>query len=172
MPVRNALFIVLFVASPLLADSARRIEREAIVTASRAEVWRAWSSSEGAKTFFAQDAKIELRSGGAYEIYFNLGAPAGERGGETNQVVAFEPETMLLFSWNAPPKFGPLRHQHTYVLLRLDDAPGGGTRVRLTHFGWRDGDEWTEVYDYFDRAWSFVMDNFRKAYDRSALAAH
>jgi uncharacterized protein YndB with AHSA1/START domain len=136
-----------------------------VVRASRGEVWRAWTSIEGAKTFFSQDANIELRPGGAYEIYFNMTAPPGERGGETNQVIAFVPEEMILFSWNAPPKFGPLRREHTYVMVRFDDERGGGTRVRLTHFGWREGSEWNAIYEYFDRAWSFVMTNFQKAYD-------
>lgn len=43
--------------------------------------------------------------------------------------------------------------------------PAGGTRVRLTHFGWPETDEWNAIYDYFDKAWSFVLDNLRKRYD-------
>jgi uncharacterized protein YndB with AHSA1/START domain len=149
----------------LFADSSRRLEQEVIVSAPRSEVWRAWTTREGAQTFFAQDAKIELKPGGPYEIYFNMAEPPGSRGGETNQVIAFEPERMIVFSWNAPPKFGPLRNEHTYVALRFEDAAGGGTRVRLTHFGWRDGKEWNEIYDYFDKAWAWVLGNFKKQYD-------
>lgn len=161
--MRNRLFVLLLLATPLFADSARRIEREAIVPASRGEAWRAWASAEGLKSWLAEGAKVELQPGGAYEIYFSMSAPEGQRGGETNRVIAFEPERMLLFSWNAPPKFGPLRNEHTYVLVRFDDAPGGGTRVRLTHFGWREADDWNPIYDYFDNAWTRVMDRFRKS---------
>jgi uncharacterized protein YndB with AHSA1/START domain len=163
--MRRAFMALLFIAVPLHADSARRIEKEVVVSAPRATVWNAWTTTDGAKTFFAPDAKIELVPGGAYEIYFGPTQPAGLKGGETNRVIAFEPQTMLLFSWNAPPKFGPLRKEHTYVLIRFDDAPGGGTRVRLTHFGWREADEWNAVYDYFDKAWGPVMGNFAKRYD-------
>ena len=155
---------ILFIATPLLADSARRIERDITVKSPRSAVWHAWTTVEGAKTFFAPDAKIELSPGGPYEIYFGADQPAGRRGGETNQVVAFDPERWLLFSWNAPPKFGPLRAEHTYVLVRFDDTPGGGTRLRLTHFGWREAPEWNAVYDYFDKAWDFVLNNFRSKY--------
>ena len=162
--MRKAILILLFISSPVIADSAKRIEREIVVSAPRADVWKAWSSVEGAKTFFSESANIELRPGGAYEIYFDMSAPAGQRGGESNQVISFVPEEMLLFSWNAPPKFGPLRNEHTYVLMRFEDAANGGTRVRLTHFGWRDGKEWNEIYNYFDKAWSWVIDNFRKEY--------
>ncbi len=162
--MRKLIIATLFIATPLFAGSARSIEREAVVSAPRAAVWKAWSSTEGVKTFFAPNANIELTPGGPYEILFDMAQPAGLRGGETNKVVAFEPERMLLFSWNAPPKFGALRNEHTYVLLRFDDAPGGGTRVRLTHFGWREAEEWNEIHDYFEKAWSYVMASFTKSY--------
>jgi uncharacterized protein YndB with AHSA1/START domain len=162
--MRKFTIALLLIATPLFADSARRIEREAVVRAPRAEVWKAWSSEEGIKTFFAPDANVELMPGGAYEMLFDMSEKPGLRGGETNKIIAFEPERMLLFSWNAPPKFGALRNEHTYVLLRFDDAPGRGTRVRLTHFGWREADEWNAIYDYFDNAWTRVMANFAKAY--------
>ena len=156
--------LVVLLVFPLFADSAKRIEREVTVKSPRADVWRAWTTREGAKSFFSQDAKIEMTPGGAYEIYFNMSAPAGSRGGETNQVVAFEPERWVLFTWNAPPKFAELRKEHTYVLLRFDDAAGGGTRVRLTHFGWRETEEWDAIYKYFENAWSYVMGEFEKKY--------
>ena len=162
--MRKFLVALLFIATPVFADSARRIEKETVVSAPRSEVWKAWTSTAGVKTFFSQDANIELTPGGPYEIYFDMSKPPGVRGGETNQVVAFEPERVLVFSWNAPPKFGALRNEHTYVMVRFDDAAAGGTRVRLTHFGWREGKEWNEIYDYFDKAWGFVLGNFEKRY--------
>src|SRR5690349_19521361 len=106
--MRKTLLALLLMTAPLFADSARRLEHEVVVNAPRSAIWRAWTTREGAQSFFSEDAKIELRPGGAYEIYFNMSEPAGKRGGETNQVVAFEPEHMLIFSWNAPTKFGPL----------------------------------------------------------------
>ena len=162
--MRKVLILLVLVSSPLLADSARRIEREVIVSAPRAEVWNAWASVDGVKTFFAPDAKIELAPGGAYEILFDMSQPPGLRGGEGNRVIAFEQPRMLLFSWNAPPKFGALRDERTYVLLQFDDASGGGTRVRLTHFGWRNSAEWKPVFEYFETAWTYVMNSFSKRY--------
>jgi uncharacterized protein YndB with AHSA1/START domain len=157
------LLLSLCIALPLAAaDASRRIEREVTVRAPRAVVWKAWTSVEGAKTFFAPDANIELAPGGAYEIWFKPDAPAGARGGEGNRVVAFEPERFLLFTWNAPAKFGPLRNERTYVLVRFEDAEHGATRVRLTHFGWRPGADWDAVYDYFDHAWDSVLGNLVK----------
>jgi uncharacterized protein YndB with AHSA1/START domain len=161
--MRKLVFIIMIAAPLFAADSARRIDREVTVHASRGEVWKAWTTVEGAR-FFSPAANIELRPGGAYEMYFDPQAPEGKKGGEGNRIIAFEPERMLLFSWNAPTKFGPLREERTYVLLQLDDAGEGRTRVRLTHFGWREGKDWDAVYGYFGGAWTWVLGQLETKY--------
>jgi len=162
------LIVLLFaITVPLFAaDPAQRIERDVVVHGSRADVWTAWTTTSGAKTFFAPDANIELVPGGAYEIFFNPDAAPGSRGGEGNRVVTFEPERLIVFTWNAPTKFGPLRNERTYVMVRFDDAADGATRVRLTHFGWRAGRDWDEVYGYFDKAWDHVLGQLMKRFMR------
>jgi len=100
--------------------------------------------------------------GGRYEIYFLIDQPAGLRGGEGNTVQALLPGRMLAFTWNAPPSFGPLRDVRTHVVLEFTDRPGGGTAVTLTHYGWRAGEDWAKVREYFENAWSFVMKNLEE----------
>jgi uncharacterized protein YndB with AHSA1/START domain len=162
--MKKLMMLLLFALPLFAADPAKTIERDVIVHGSRAEVWKAWTTNAGAKTFFAPEANIELTPGGPYEIYFNPEAPAGSKGGEGNRVVTFEPERFIVFTWNASTKFGPLRNERTYVMVRFDDAPDGRTRVHLTHFGWRAGAEWDEVYGYFDKAWDVVMGRFAKRF--------
>lgn len=89
------------------------------IPASIDEVWRAWTTEEGVKTFFAPDCHIELKPGGAYEIFFNPGAPPGERGGEGNIVLAYHEPTMFSFTWNSPPHLSEVRQQMTHVMIRL-----------------------------------------------------
>ena len=56
-----------------------KLEKAVLVEATLQQVWRAWTTVEGVKTFFAPDARIELRPNGRYEILFDLDAPEGER---------------------------------------------------------------------------------------------
>lgn len=156
----RTLMIVLFVVlCPrfVAADASRRIEKEVVVNGSIGTVWNAWTTAEGAKSFFAPSSKIELRPGGAYEMYFVESQPEGLKGGEGNRIVDYEPEKLLLFTWNAPPKFGPLRNERTFVMVRFEPVGDLKTRVRLTHFGWRDAAGWDAVYAYFESAWDVVL---------------
>jgi uncharacterized protein YndB with AHSA1/START domain len=135
----------------------RAIRREVIVAAPVAEAWRAWTTAEGAASFFAPEAKIELAVGGAYELYFVPSAPAGSRGSEGVKVLSYLPMRMLSFDWNAPPQFAEERKARTWVVVQFEPLGEDRTRVTLTHLGWRDGGRWPEVYAYFDRAWTTVM---------------
>lgn len=120
-------------------------------------VWRAWTEPDAIAEFFAPRAKIDLRIGGDYELSIMPDAPAGERGTEGCRVLSYLPQRMLSFSWNAPPKFPAARSQHTWVVLEMAPRADGKTHLRLTHYGFGRGDEWNQVYAYFDRAWGNVL---------------
>ena len=121
------------------------------------QVWQAWTTEEGATNFFAPACHIDLRVGGAYEMYFDLEAPVGEQGGEGMQLLAIEPERLLSFTWNAPPHLKSVRGQQTAVTIRFYPLPGGRTRVVLIHSGWGEGDEWDEAFAYFGHVWQTVV---------------
>jgi uncharacterized protein YndB with AHSA1/START domain len=145
-------------------QSGKILVKEILVPAALDEVWSAWTTTEGVKTFFSSEAKVELAVGGPYEIYFLLDAPHGSKGSEGCQVLSYLPTQMLSFSWNAPPEFGELRGQHTMVVLRFEEVESGKVKVVLWHHGWGRGEEWDKLYDYFDKAWSYVLGNLKKRF--------
>jgi len=48
-----------------------------LVDAFLSDIWEALTTASGAKTIFAPDGKIDIRLGGAYEMYIDLVAPQG-----------------------------------------------------------------------------------------------
>jgi len=125
------------------------------------KVWNAWTTSDGATKFLAPEARIELRIGGAYELYFDLEALKGLQGSEGCRVLSFLPIEMLSFEWNAPPEFPNVRKEqaqkHTWVVVQFYPVELNQTEVRLTHLGWKEGEEWEQVFQYFMRAWDIVL---------------
>lgn len=158
--MRTAITIIVFLllASVVHGESGRVLRKQAIVPAPPEKVFAAWTTADGANAFFGRDAKIELSPGGAYEIYFDPSQPAGARGSEGCRVLCFIPNQMLAFEWNAPPRFGDLRNQRTCVILTFKDLGDGRTQIDFTQAGWGDSPQWDELYNYFDRAWSVVLD--------------
>lgn len=160
----------------LLTDALARIEKGGTilrvldktveVKASLAEVWWAWSTREGVKTFFAPDARVELRPLGAYEMLFMPDAPVGQKGGEGCRVLAFAPMEMLAFEWNFPPSIPSLRGSdaRTWVMVEMVESAPGTVKVRLRQLGWQPGEDWEKGLAYFDRAWDVVLSRLQSRF--------
>lgn len=149
--------------------SDRVMYKEVTVIGTLDDAWRAWTTNEGAREFFSPYTKIECRTGGPYEIYFDNESPVGLRGGEGNKVLSFLPKSMFSFEWNAPPSFGPLRDVRTRVVINFEQVGADSVRVKFHHLGWGAAEGWNAIYDYFDRAWDYVLGNFKKRFESGPL---
>lgn len=159
---------VAFAAAPGRA-AERAIDKEVVVAAPIATVWQAWTTQAGIESFFAPQAEIDARVGGAFHIHFDpYGAP-GLKGADDMRFMALQPPTMLSFDWNAPPSLPEARQQRTFVVVRLADVDGRSTRVSVHHTGWGAGGEWDKTYAYFDRAWGNVLGNLKKRFDTGPI---
>ncbi len=164
---RLVLFLLILAAPAAFALTEPHVHAEVVVNASVDDVWNAWTTVDGAKSFFGAGANIEPKVGGAYEILFDMKAPEGKRGAEGMRILLFEPKSALAFTWNAPPSFGPLRGQLTHVIVRFYPAAEGKTRVTLTHSGFGNGPEWDRLRDYFQNAWTtYVLARLEERFAR------
>ena len=129
----------------------RSVRVGATVKAPVAEVWRVFTSSEGAEEFFAQKANIQLAIGGPYEIQF---APKNEQSGTKGlKILSYAPEEMISFQWNAPTEYPEVRNGGTWVVVQMRPEGADRTHVTVTHYGWKEGAEWDEAYAHFVRGW-------------------
>jgi uncharacterized protein YndB with AHSA1/START domain len=140
----------------------RAIEKSVVVEATLDQVWDSWTTREGIVGFFAPDAKIEPRVGGAFQIYIDPLAEPGLKGADEMRFMALQPKKMISFDWNAPPSLPEARAQRTFVVVRFEPLGEKQTRVSLHHTGWGEGGEWDKAYAYFDRAWGNVLINLQK----------
>ena len=160
-----ALILCAFVVLPSRA-AERAIDKEVMVAATLDQVWESWTTREGIVGFFAPDARIDARVGGAFQIYIDPGAAPGAKGADDMRFLALQPKKMISFDWNAPPSLPEARAQRTFVVLRFSPVDDRTTRVTLHHTGWGEGGEWDKAYAYFDRAWGSVLGNLKKRYDQ------
>jgi len=146
-------------------DRPRIIRKEVIIDAPRTDVWNAWTTEDGVRSFFARYANVDLRFGGPFEMIFSLEPPEGLRGSEGCRILSYVEGEVLSFTWNAPPQFLDVRGERTFVVLQFEDAGPGRTRLTLTHGGWQAGGQWDEVYAYFDDAWTGVLGSLQARFD-------
>jgi len=162
---------------PATQSGLEPIRCETVVKAPLAEVWRAWSTAEGASTFFAPKVELELAPLGKLEVLFAPEAPAGQRGAEDLRVLAYVPERMLAFEWNAPPQFARARAERTFVVVELEPVGAQSTRVTLLQQGFDEqarrkpelAQEWRDVRAYFAKAWPSVLGHLERRFESGPL---
>lgn len=147
------------------AAAERAIDKQVVIAATLDQAWDAWTTREGIVSFFAPDALVEPRVGGAFQVYMDPGAAPGLRGADDMRFMAVQPKKMISFDWNAPPHLAQARAQRTFVIVRFEPLEANTTRITLHHTGWGDGGEWDKAYDYFDKAWGGVLGNLKKRFD-------
>ena len=133
-------------ASAQSATSSQRMEPQKLVIefevpAPVGEVWRAFSTSDGLKTWLGPDAVVDLRAGGEWTVRF----PGGSTGGGT--ILSFVLEKEMAIAALAPDKFPHVRAERTKAVFSFEPR-GNATVVRLTQTGWKSGEEWTRAYEY------------------------
>jgi uncharacterized protein YndB with AHSA1/START domain len=162
--MRTVIAIIVLVVSVTVHAQERYVDKEVRVKAPVGAVWKAWTTTEGIKTFFAPDANVDARVDGPFEIYINPLAPPGQKGGDGMRFLALQENRMLTFTWNAPPSLPEARAQRTYVTVRMKPVGDAETMVTLHHGGWGDGGQWDQAHAYFDRAWGNVLANLQKRF--------
>jgi uncharacterized protein YndB with AHSA1/START domain len=133
------------------------IRKAVEVPASVDDVWEAWTTAAGVKTFFSPDASVELAVNGDYEMYFDKKQPEGLKGSEGCKVLSFVPGEMFSFTWNAPPNMPNVRKERTWVVLMFKNLGPKKTQVLFFHLGWQMGEEWQKALQYFHKAWDVVL---------------
>ena len=162
--ILSVLFMHTAVGQPLSAD----IVVTKVINAPVAEVWKAWTTADGIESFFARRAaNVVPEPGGAFELWFGLDNPEGQRGSEGCLVHSVVPMQQLVFEWNAPPTIPAIRKLRTLVYLDFAPADGNRTTLTLRNFGYGQGEEWAKSKAYFERAWNAVMTNLEKRFAKS-----
>ena len=143
-------------AGRVSAEPEKMLRIEITVPASRAEVWKAFSTSEGLSTWLAPNSVVALEPGGEWMVHFHDSSAGGN-------IVSFVPQREIVISALAPEKFPTVRAQRTTATFELEDR-GTGTLVRLTQTGWKDGDEWDRAYEYLTAGNAELMATLHKRF--------
>ena len=167
--MRHHLFACLLSIAASAHAAERSIDKDVIVAAPVETVWQDWTSKAGIESFFAPEAEIDARVGGAFHIHMDPYGEPGMKGADEMRFMALQAPKMLSFDWNAPPSLPQARQQRTFVIVRLADVDGKSTRVTIHHVGWGDGGEWDKTYAYFDNAWGYVLGNLKKRHEAGPI---
>lgn len=159
-------------SSYVLAGGERVLELSADVPAGVAEVWDAWATSEGFRSWAVPFAHVDFRAGGVIESSYDPGAKAGDRNNIRNEVLAAVPQRVFVIrNVQAPEKtpFDAATFQKTLTAVTLTPLGEKQTRVTVTNSGYQEGAPWDGVYQFFRAGNAWSLQQLRQRFEKGPV---
>ncbi len=150
----------------------RVLRHETTVNGSLADVWDAFTTSEGLMTFMAPVVHMELKTGGVFDSNYRVGSKLGDPGTIHNQVLNYIPMQMFSIKVGLTDQFPerPRQAGTLFAVLTFKEAGPKQALVTISMLGWGNGEDWDLVYKHFDRGNSYTLAEFAKRFDQGPVA--
>ena len=151
-------------------DGTRVLRHEVVVAAQVADVYRAFTTAEGWRTWAVPFAELTpgLSVGAIMETSYNRAAKPGDPNNIKNKVLAYIPDRLFAFQAVQAPqgfKHAALLAQ-VFTVAELEPAGAQHTRIKLSMLGYGSGAAFDELYAHFAKgnAWTAqkLVERFEK----------
>ncbi len=146
----------------------RVMELSIDVPASAADVWNAWATADGFRSWAVPFAAVDFRVGGFVESSYDPNAKPGDPNNIRNEVVAVVPGRMfVLRNTQAPEKvpFDAPTFRKTQTVVTLTALGEKSTRVTVANAGYASGAPWDGVYQFFRDGNAWTLAELRKRFE-------
>ncbi len=161
-------------------DGSRVLQQSIVVPATRLQLWEAFTTTEGVRSWAVPVAHVDFRLGGIWESTYGLDRKIGEPGNIKNRYISFVPLRMVSIQAIAAPPAFPHRDllSEIFTVIEFSELAPKQVQVTISMVGYKAGQGYDTLYKHFEagNAWSL-----RKLYERftvgpidwkKAVAAH
>ncbi|MDB5670576.1 MAG: hypothetical protein JWO25_1535 [Alphaproteobacteria bacterium] len=148
----------------------KAIQLSTLVPASPGDVFAAFTTGEGFRSWAVGMARIDLRIGGEIEASYDAKAKPGDPDNIRNRILAYVPDRLLVIRNVQAPRSLPGREAFGRTVTIIELAPTGasGTRVTLTNAGYGSDPDSQAAYRHFEWGDAYTLDALRKHFAKSA----
>ena len=160
------LFVLALSGGRAAAQDVSPLIHDAIVAAPAADVWAAFTTGEGLRSWMAPHAEIDLRLGGLMRANYDATASLADAGTISNRIIAFEPGRMLALQVADPPRGFPFPTaiQQMWTVLYFEPLDGRRTRVRSVALGFDPGEESQQMRAFFQQGNATTLAQLQKRF--------
>lgn len=138
----------------------RVLRTEAIVPASPKDVWKAFTTVEGLKTWIAPVVAIDMRTGGSISTHYDKTATIGSPGTIRLGIENYLEGELITLKVKLAKQFGEkvcAEDQDLQEIIQIVPWAGGGTKVISSMVGWGTGKEWDNAFGFFAKGneWTY-----------------
>lgn len=130
----------------------RSLLQEVLVEAPVADVWNAYTTSEGWMGWAAPLAEVDLRVGGLIRTHYQPGAAIGDAGTNTLHILSYVPQQLLILQAELEDRWPDVMKEdaeHLMNVIIFEELGKERTRIRSYGVGYRDSPAYDELLGFF-----------------------
>ena len=114
---------------------------------------------------------MELKTGGVFDSNYRVGSKLGDPGTIHNQVLNYIPMEMFFIKVGLTDQFPerPRQAGTLFAVLTFKDAGVKQALVTISMLGWENGEDWNQVYNFFDRGNAYTMAELARRFDQGPV---
>ena len=154
-------------------DGTRVMRHEIVVPASAADVYHAFTTAEGWRTWAVPFAQLTpaLGVGAVMETSYNPAAKSGDANNIKNKVLAYIPNRLFAFQVVQAPqgfKHADLLVQ-VFTIAELEPIGKRRTRVKLSMLGYGSGAAFDELYAFFAKGNAWTVQKLAERFEKGPI---
>jgi uncharacterized protein YndB with AHSA1/START domain len=165
--MKGIVWIAMFFTAAAAAQDDAPLVHIGSVAASVEEVWKAWATAEGQKSWMVAHSEVDLRVGGSMRTHYDPKGTLGDPGTIENTIISYEPQRMLSMKVHRAPQNFPFPNavKAMWSVVYLEPEGAQATRVRIVSLGFGSDEESKAMRAFFDRGNAYTL---RKLQERFA----
>ena len=158
--------LVAAISVSVRAQDVGPISHEGIVESSVEQVWAAYTTSEGLRSWLAPHAEIDLKVGGLMRTNYNPQGQLGDAGTIENVILAFEPLRMISIKVAKPPTNFPFPNaiRDMWSVLYFSPAGPGRTNLRSVSLGFGPDPESQRMRAFFEKGNAMTLNQLQRRF--------
>ncbi|MEO9633686.1 MAG: SRPBCC domain-containing protein [Parasphingorhabdus sp.] len=149
-----------------IADADERIilQNIAVISSPVADVWAAFATEDGYKSWAVPVAFVDFRVGGFFETSYNPEAKIGDPANIKNEILAYIPEQLLVLkNTQAPPGFASRDILDRLVsVFQFEALENGQTKITISGIGYGPDEESQRLVKFFKAGNSWSLGELNK----------
>lgn len=151
-----------------LATADQPLVSTQVINAPVADVWKAFTTTEGIKSWMVAEGDVDLRIGGKFRTGYQPGTDLNGPNAIENTILAFDPERMITIqNTKAPEKF-PFKKAiaEVWTVIYFESLSAKQTRVTSRMLGYRQEDEFIKMRRFFMDGNKQTLEELKKHFEK------
>lgn len=151
------------------ASTGDVLRHEAVIDASAAEIWRAFTTGKGVESWMVAHGDVDLRVGGKMRTHYDPKGVLGDENTIENTILSYDPMRMLSIKATKCPANFPFKAaiENMWTVVYFEPLGSDRTRVSCVGMGYGDDEESQKLRRHFERGNAYTLKKLQERFAKT-----